>query len=472
MDHPPVTPLSQTTTVKNKPDTSKLKMAASTDVGTVRTANEDFFYFSQSLRLAMVCDGMGGLQAGAAASRMAGKTIRDVFSMSDLAMLAHLCDDVNDKLPSLGLQMAAGIRLANRRLHIMSKSDSSLKGMGTTIAAMVISQNMVCLAHVGDSRIYLLRDSMLMQLTQDHSWINELLEDQEIKQDEVQHFRKKNVLTRALGTHPAIKIDLQVLPLEENDVFLICSDGLHNVLGKEHMLTILLEHGANPQTAADTLVQRAKAADGSDNITAVVVGVEGEPEARTKPQPLSIVLPEEEPRLYTLEDRFLRERYPSLPKDGGAVSNRRKVFWAGVIAGLVLLIAVILYALWQRSVAADFSRPGAKATNFAAANTARNTANTKDRKAGNRKSITVADENLKIDGQVYLVGLDAFASSDAEVFANEVRIAPLRQAVDSGIFLTPGTYNLAIKDSAGRILLRKANLEIRKGDVKAVEFTR
>jgi protein phosphatase len=546
MDHLAVTATSHPTTDKKKSGANGLAIAAATDVGKTRTVNEDFFYFSDALQLAIVCDGMGGLQGGATASRMAGKTFRDAFGISDLAMLARLCDDVKEKLPSPLLKMAIGARLANRRVYLSGLDDRTLKGMGTTIAALTISENMVYLAHIGDSRIYLIRDSMLMQLTQDHSWINELLEDHDIKQDEVEQFRKKNVLTRALGTHPATKIDLQALPLQANDSFLLCSDGLFNALSEEQMLTILLEHGANLQTAADALVQSAKNADGSDNITAVLVTVNGKPAAEPKQKPLSMVLPEEEPRQFVLEDRFLRDRYALQTPANVGVSDRRKFFWSGTVGGLALLVILIFYAIWQKpattNLPPDDVEPAVEARraeespvrndapqpltgNFALVQFSSN-AKLKElavlpgvkvldsfsiarngqaaygrysfvlvdsmervvyrqNKIAIGRSVTAAKssassvkkaaavtENLKTGGQVYLVGLDGTVSGDAMVLANEEKIASVRQVMNSGFFLKPGVYRLSIKDTAGRVVLQKANVEIRKGEVKAVELAR
>ncbi len=545
MDQPSVVTTSPTTTTKKKNSAYALSFAAATDVGKTRTVNEDFFYFSDNLQLALVCDGMGGLQGGATASRMAGKTFRDAFGISDLAMLARLCDDVKEKLPTPLLKMAVGVRLANRRVYLSGLDDRSLKGMGTTIAALAVSDNMIYLAHVGDSRVYLLRDSMLMQLTQDHSWINELLEDREIKQDEVEQFRKKNVLTRALGTHPATKIDLQSLPMQPKDSLLICSDGLFNALNEEQMLTTLLEHGANLQTAADALVQSAKNADGSDNITAVVISVAGKPPTELKQKPLTVVLPEEEPRLFVLEDRFLRERYALQAQATTGVTDRRKTFWGGAVAAFVLLLTIISYlvlrgpkapeqaeetvdpatpvqqeaivpatdgratpvtgnlALVQFSSAAKLKElsavPGVKVLDsftisrndeFAGqANYSLILVDGMERvvyrqnklaigqaaktsKSGEKKNSTPNEGNLKDSGRLYLVGLDGVVSSDAIIFANNERVGTVRQVINAGFSLKPGSYNLAVKDTAGRTVLQKANVEILKGEVKAVELTR
>jgi protein phosphatase len=544
MDQPQVTTISSTTPVKKKASPLTLHFAAATDVGKTRTVNEDFFYFSDSLMLALVCDGMGGLQGGATASRMAGKTFRDAYGISDLAMLTRLCDDVEEKLPTPLLKMAVGTRLANRRVFLSGLDNRSLKGMGTTIAALAVADNMVYLSHVGDSRIYLLRDSMLMQLTQDHSWINELLEDREIQHDEVEQFRKKNVLTRALGTHQSTKIDLQVLQVQAKDTFLICSDGLFNALNEERMLTTLLEHETNLQRAADTLVQTAKEIDGSDNITALLVNVSGKPACEPTQKPRTIVLPEEEPRLFIMEDRFLRERYALQAQPHVGVTDRRKTFWSGAIAGFVLVLALIFYVIWNKPMTAG-QETGDNETVVAFQEEAKNppagghgtpltgnvalvqlasTAKLRElsvlpgvkvldsfsiarngeaseqgsyslilvdsmervvyrqnkiaigqiqnaAKGAAKKAAATNDQTPKNGGRIYLVGLDGIVAEDAAIFANNERVASVRQAISSGFVLKPGSYTLAIKKSNGQTVLRKANVEIRKGEVKTVELT-
>jgi protein phosphatase len=210
----------------------KLVIAAATDVGTVREANEDFFYYSKPSQLIVVCDGMGGHQSGAVASRIAGKTVRDVFFHADLAELTRLGEDLLDRLPPLALRLVIGARLANRRLLQMAERDAALRGMGTTLLAMALGESSACVVHVGDSRLYRWRQKTLAPITEDHSLVNQLLQDRDIRADEVQHFRKKNVLIRALGTHPAVKIDVQAFPVQAADMFLLCSDGFHNALNQ------------------------------------------------------------------------------------------------------------------------------------------------------------------------------------------------------------------------------------------------
>jgi len=292
----------------------ELVMAAATDCGTVRKVNEDFFYYSKKKNLVILCDGMGGHNAGATASRIAGETVRDALLHPDLAELIRLGQDIKDRLPVLALRMVIGARLANRRLRMMAEQDRNLRGMGTTLVAMAFSENTVCAAHIGDSRIYSLQENKLQQLTDDHSWVNELLQDHEIREDEVKHFRKKNVLTRALGTHPCVKVDVQWFPLNAPNTFLLCSDGLHNALDSEKIVQALgNDDDALLQKSVQRLIQKAKSVDGSDNITAAVVRARKVTSHHAQWHHEKITVPEEPEPSFTAEDRFIRSKYYGKP---------------------------------------------------------------------------------------------------------------------------------------------------------------
>jgi protein phosphatase len=287
----------------------KLVIAAATDVGTVRETNEDFFYYSKPGKLIVVCDGMGGHQSGAVASRIAGKTMRDIFFHADFAELARLGEEVIDHLPPLALRLVIGARLANRRLLSMASQDKKLRGMGTTLAAIAFGDNNACVVHVGDSRLYCLRGRKLVALTEDHSLVNQLLQDRDIRQDQVKEFRKKNVLTRALGTHPTLKVDAQWFPVQAADIFLLCSDGLHNALHDEQIAALLARKEADPQKMIDSMVQQAKSVNGSDNLTAVIAKIEKITGAAEKKDRVKVTLPDEAEKTITFEDKFIQEKY-------------------------------------------------------------------------------------------------------------------------------------------------------------------
>ena len=251
-------------------------MAAASDIGTIRKQNEDFFFFSEKGKFFIVCDGMGGHKSGALASQIAGETVRDVLFNNRAIEIGKVCEDIDEDLPLPALKLIAGVRLANRRIALAAQRNEENHGMGSTIVAALLYQKWLFSINVGDSRIYRLRDSQLSLLTKDHSWLNELIEDREISEKDIQKFHKKNVLTRALGIYPTVKIDLRIENIEPNDLYLLCSDGLHNALSGDLIERILSAKHKSLQKMIDKLVLSAKRMNGSDNITGGVLTVDYE----------------------------------------------------------------------------------------------------------------------------------------------------------------------------------------------------
>ncbi len=261
----------------------QINMAAASDIGTERDENEDCYFFSVSRKFFIVCDGMGGHEKGALASKIAGATLRDLIFASETLRnfvieksfvdISRICQDIDPEQPIQALKLISGIRLANRRILSYSRYNPRKKKMGTTVAAAVIQHDRVFIAHVGDSRVYRLRHGKLSCLTTDHSWLNELLEDEDITQKQAVRFREKNVLTRALGIAPTIKVDLQIAAVEPGDLYLLCSDGLSNALTNATIEEILSGFHDSLQTKITDLVSQAKFRDGTDNITGGVMQV-------------------------------------------------------------------------------------------------------------------------------------------------------------------------------------------------------
>lgn len=486
----------------------ELVMSAATDCGTVRKENEDFFYYSKKKKLIIVCDGMGGHQSGATASKIAGETVRDVFLYPDLAELMRFSQDLNERLPVIALRLILGIRLANRRLRLMAESDPRMQGMGTTIAAMAFSEHWACVAHVGDSRVYYLHKKNLKLITEDHSWINELLQDQEIRAEEVKHFRKKNVLTRALGTHPGVKIDVQWFPITAPGKFLLCSDGLHNALGPEHILKALQEeHEGGLQKSVEQLVLRAKTTNGSDNITAAVVHVKNAHAQTSNGTPKKITIPEEPEKFLELEERFLRLLYA----EGMKAKSLRGLL--GLSRGRTALLALggfaaagVLYGLLSNDPAPEAANEisnhtisaGPDSTALPLSQFEPTPADsmstnapvipekiTSEKPQTTRAKISPApivpaehDESLSVTsspvpqtgGRIFLPGLQHKRYADAIIFVNDAPRGRVKALAGAGFFLLPGAYTISVKDSTGRVLHQKANVRVAKGDVKTLEF--
>jgi PPM family protein phosphatase len=229
------------------------------NTGNKRRRNEDSFVVAPPLFA--VADGMGGAQAGEVASKLAAAAFEDT-----------------DAGASSGVERIVElIQEANRRVYERSNADPSASGMGTTITAALVEGKSVTFGHVGDSRAYLVRDGAIEQLTEDHSLVNELMKSGKLSAEEAETHPQRSVITRALGTDPDVDVDTFVVEARENDLFLICSDGLTTMIGDEDILELLERHHDDLDRAAKALVAAANRAGGEDNITVVAftIGADG-----------------------------------------------------------------------------------------------------------------------------------------------------------------------------------------------------
>jgi protein phosphatase len=232
-----------------------------TDQGRARTSNEDSYAASVRKNFFLVADGMGGHAAGEVASHIAASTMENLMTSAD--------SEEEDPERVL-LDAAQG---ANARVYESQADDPELSGMGSTLTALTFRESRYFIAHVGDSRAYLLRDGVLEQLTRDHSLVWHLYESGMLKKEELSSHPQKNLITRSIGPHPHIEIDLERGDAREGDVFLLCSDGLTDVVSDETIREILANPGKSPQEMCDRLVDLANDAGGPDNITTVIVRV-------------------------------------------------------------------------------------------------------------------------------------------------------------------------------------------------------
>lgn len=240
-----------------------MKTLGNSDIGKIRQNNEDAFRFGSfddGVTWAVVCDGMGGAAGGQIASTIAadmvGKKIEKCYnkSMSE---------------GSIENMLLSAITTANVTVYDRAISDDFLSGMGTTLVAAVIKNSVASIAHVGDSRAYLIHDGSLRQLTKDHSLVQEMLDSGEITEEEFEHHPVKNIITRALGVAEQIEIEFDTVELNKGDVLFLCTDGLSGTVSKEEMLDIFQKYSFDQFTAK--LIERANSAGGNDNITVVAV---------------------------------------------------------------------------------------------------------------------------------------------------------------------------------------------------------
>ncbi len=225
------------------------------DTGRQRRANEDSFFVRAPLFV--VADGMGGAQAGEVASRLAAETLA-----------RGLPDDGTAEQ-----RLEARVREANSRIHEVSQGDRALNGMGTTITAAYLDGDELALAHVGDSRAYLLRDGELTRLTRDHTLVEELVRRGELTEEEAAEHPQRSIITRALGPEPDIDVDLRSHRVQAGDVLLLCSDGLTGMISEAEIERII-EDADSLGDAGRALVAAANEAGGRDNITVVLFRVE------------------------------------------------------------------------------------------------------------------------------------------------------------------------------------------------------
>lgn len=227
-----------------------------TDVGRQRQANEDSMLARAPLFV--VADGMGGAQAGEVASMTAIQAFSDGLPKGP---------------PAEALE--SSISLANRTIHDQAHSDPALSGMGTTITAAAVDSEReeVAIGHVGDSRAYRLRDGIFQRLTRDHSLVEEMRRRGQITEEQAEDHPQRSIITRALGPEPEVQVDVQVVPTEPGDIFMLCSDGLTTMLADERIRT-LIEQSPDLSRAARALVDEANIAGGRDNITVLLFQIE------------------------------------------------------------------------------------------------------------------------------------------------------------------------------------------------------
>lgn len=235
-----------------------LMWGAHTDVGRVRQSNEDAFIAEPMVFV--VADGMGGHNAGEVASAIAASTMRDRLA---------------DGAASVDLTIAAVVE-ANAAIFAGAHGRSDQRGMGTTLTALAVLNggeiDRLVVANVGDSRTYLLRNDRLRRVSVDHSYVQELVSTGHITEQEARRHPRRNIVTRALGIEPNVRVDTWVMPLVRGDRYVLCSDGLVDEVDDPEILDILLMH-TDPQRAAEDLVEAANLRGGRDNTTVVVVDV-------------------------------------------------------------------------------------------------------------------------------------------------------------------------------------------------------
>jgi len=283
-----------------------------TNPGRKRRRNEDAFVCEPPLFA--VADGMGGAQAGEVASAIAAAALSGVFSDGETVA----APETEERVGSL-------IREANRRVHDRAEHDPSFSGMGTTMTvALVGSDDLVAIGHVGDSRAYLIRAGELEQLTDDHSLVAELVRRGELSPEEAEVHPQRSVITRALGTDPDVEVDVFSVPAQPGDIFLLCSDGLSTMVDSDTISQIVDRNRGDLESATRALIRAANDEGGEDNITAVLFEFSLIAPANGGPEPVTEVAPPPPPEPDADEEDTLH------PEDGVPVVEAAAVGAAAV----------------------------------------------------------------------------------------------------------------------------------------------
>lgn len=253
----------------------KIEFVAQTDVGQVREHNEDYISCAENLGVSVLADGMGGLNAGEIASSMSVHLL-----MEELTAYREGKSNIMSELPeeSMDLPMDSrvvkhAIEKANNAVFHVSQTQPQCRGMGTTIVVSLFYDNKLSVGHIGDSRMYRFRDDQLEQITKDHSFVQELIDKGLYTKEEARESNKKNVVTRALGVAPSVEVEVNEYKVKPGDVYLMCSDGLTDLVTDADIETSLRELGGNLGEVANHLVNVANASGGKDNISIVLARV-------------------------------------------------------------------------------------------------------------------------------------------------------------------------------------------------------
>jgi len=291
--------------------------AVASDTGRRRRRNEDNYVVTPPLFA--VADGMGGAQAGEVASRLAAGAVEggDSNGLSGLERVDAL------------------IQEANRRIYDRASTDPTASGMGTTMTVALVEGMTVAIGHVGDSRAYLVRGDTMEQLTEDHSLVNELLKTGKLSEEEAQVHPQRSVITRAVGTDPDVDVDGFTIEAEDGDIFLICSDGLTDMVEDEEILELVAENRDDLDKAVKALVAAANRGGGEDNITAVAFRISAEAAPSAEDTVAMPAIDGDEP------DEQTREYVEAEPEEESAA----EAVEAGPVARRVRLVLIVLVLL-------------------------------------------------------------------------------------------------------------------------------
>jgi len=325
----------------------KIDVYGQSDVGLVRSGNEDFLHIDEANQVYAVCDGMGGHQAGEVASMSAAQVLERVFGSFSSEIQTDPALAVDESLPEKGSLLVKAVRLANRFVYRKASTERSMKGMGTTIVAIAFEDGMVSVVHVGDSRAYRLEKSNLVPLTRDHSWVAEIAAQQDLTDEEAENLVGKNVITRALGVRSDVEVDVSTYKVNKGEKFILCSDGLCGFADDDEIFRVAARYRDDNKKIVEELIQMANDRGGSDNVTVIALELIDIGESNGN-EVGPITIPAETREILAVEDQWLEqiESAPEAKKKEPAVSAepKSKVFLALIFVLFAIVAAIII---WQ-----------------------------------------------------------------------------------------------------------------------------
>lgn len=252
-----------------------LQGAAITNTGKVRRVNEDAFGFFQETAFYVVADGMGGHVGGEVASSVAVQEMQASLQATQDQDLTPVFD-VSGQTSLGGRRLLIAVEAANNKVLGLSQQDTSLSGMGTTVAAILFEEatRQASICHVGDSRVYRIRGDAIEQLTEDHSVLQHLVRAGDLNEEALKTSPHRHILMQAVGVRPIIQPDLRIETPEPGDIFVVCSDGIHGVVTKEEILGVIRHTAQEPHSACEALITLANARGGPDNATVIILRYE------------------------------------------------------------------------------------------------------------------------------------------------------------------------------------------------------
>ena len=306
-------------------------LASRTDTGRQRSANEDSLFLRAPVFV--VADGMGGAQAGEVASKVAAESF-------------------DRELPAAPPEriLTETIEAANRRIHERARTDPELTGMGTTTTAVIVDLEgeAVAIGHVGDSRAYRLRGGKFERLTRDHSLVEEMRRKGQLTEAQAEDHPQRSIITRALGPEPEVEVDVQTVPAQPGDVFLICSDGLTTMLDDDHIAR-LLSRASSMDSAVRALVDEANRAGGRDNITVIAFRLDDAAAPVREPEGATLIGPTAEEAGLTATEvrrRAAAEAAEKRRQELATKPKRGRLKTVAKVLAALLVVAAIAFGAW------------------------------------------------------------------------------------------------------------------------------